>query len=71
MAMPGDPVSVAAQSLGQFAEALTYAQRLSTAAARDQLGWRPERHGVIEELQIIGGSAEGREAAPDMVMTSA
>jgi nucleoside-diphosphate-sugar epimerase len=52
------PVAVAAAAMGPFAEALTYSQRLSTAAAREQLGWRPERPGVIAEFRTLG-RAEG------------
>lgn len=48
------PVAVAAAAMGPFAEALTYSQRLSTTAAREQLGWQPHQHGIVEELRTVG-----------------
>ncbi|MER6632580.1 NAD-dependent epimerase/dehydratase family protein [Streptomyces sp. NPDC000987] len=47
------PVEVASQALGPFAQALTYSQRLSNAAAREQLGWTPKMHDVAEELRLL------------------
>jgi nucleoside-diphosphate-sugar epimerase len=47
------PLEVATQLMGPFAEALTYSQVLSTAAARQQLGWAPTKHGVAEELKRV------------------
>ncbi|GAA0822285.1 NAD-dependent epimerase/dehydratase family protein [Streptosporangium amethystogenes subsp. fukuiense] len=50
------PLQTALAVMGPFAEALTYSQRLSSAAAEQGLGWRPTMHGVDAELRSLGAA---------------
>ncbi|MFB9675492.1 NAD-dependent epimerase/dehydratase family protein [Streptosporangium vulgare] len=49
------PLQAALAAMGPFAEALTYSQRLSGAAAGRELGWSPAMHGIDTELRLIKG----------------
>ncbi len=45
------PVAEARAAMGQFVDALLLDQRVTSAKARELLGWRPDRPGVLDDLK--------------------
>jgi nucleoside-diphosphate-sugar epimerase len=47
----GRTATTPAAAMGQFGQALTLDQRISAQRASDDLGWKPKRKSVVEELE--------------------
>ena len=50
------PLDEARQALWGFADAIACDQVISGALARSELGWRPSRHSIVDELRSAGAT---------------
>jgi nucleoside-diphosphate-sugar epimerase len=51
------PLDAARQTLGGFADAIACDQVISGDLAKRELGWRPSRHSIVEELRSYASAA--------------